>query len=110
MLILLLLNMRRSLEKALNKTLENIRKEIIGGVPTVLWTGNGYSGFLLEEYEPFYEFTKYFDKDLTSLFIQFAEECFTDYTADCLHNPTIKSSLLRIPGSLNSKGIVKSTT
>ena len=103
----------KSLEKALNKTLEKIRKESIGGVPTVLWTGNGYhiyqpvSGFLLEEYETFYEFTKYFDKDLTSLFIQFAEECITDCTADRLHNPTIKSCLLRIPGSLNSKCIVK---
>jgi hypothetical protein len=81
------------LEKALNKTLEKI-KESIGGNPTVLWTGNGYhiyqpvsGGFIVEEYETVYEFTKYFDKDLTSLFIQFAEEYFTDYTADRLHNP-----------------------
>src|SRR3954452_9663541 len=59
------------------------------------------------EYEIFYEFTKYFDKDLTSLFIQFAEEYFTDYTADRLHNPTVKSCLVRIPGSLNSKCIAK---
>jgi hypothetical protein len=101
------------LEKALNKTLEKIKKESIGGNPTVLWTGNGYhvyqpvSGFLLEEYETFYEFTKYFNKDSTSLFIQFAEEYFTNYTADRLHNPTVKSCLLRIPGSLNSKCIVK---
>jgi hypothetical protein len=42
---------------------------------------------------------------LTSLFIQFAEEYFTDYAADRLHNPTVKSCLLRIPGSLNSKCI-----
>jgi Primase X len=75
----------------------------------VLWTGNGYhvyqpvSGFILEEYETFYEFTKYVDKDLTSMFIQFAEEYFTDYAADHLHNPTVKSCLVRIPASLNSK-------
>jgi hypothetical protein len=100
------------LEQTLNKTLQNI-KEAIGGNPTVLWTGNGYhvyqpvSGFILEEYETFYEFTKYLDKDLTSMFIQFAEEYFTDYTADYLHNPTIKSCLVRIPGSLNSKCIAK---
>jgi hypothetical protein len=99
------------LEKALSKALDKIKKESIGGNPTVLWTGNGYhiyqpvSGFVLEEYETFHEFTKYFDKDLTSMFIQFAEEYFTDYTADQLHNPTVKSSLLRIPGSLNSKCI-----
>ena len=104
-----------SLEKALYRTSEKIKKEkdegggSIGGNPTVLWTGNGYhiyqpvSGLILEEYETFYEFTKYVDKDLTSMFIQFAEEYLTDYTADRLHNPTVKSCLLRIPGSLNSK-------
>jgi hypothetical protein len=77
----------------------------------VLRTGNGYhiyqpvSGFVLEEYETFYEFTKHLDKDLTSMFIQFAEKYFTDYTADHLHNPTVNSCLLRIPGSLNTKCI-----
>jgi hypothetical protein len=60
------------LERASNKTLQNI-KEAIGENPIVLWTGNGYhayqpvSGFILEEYETFYEFTKYLDKDLTSI-------------------------------------------
>jgi hypothetical protein len=103
---------KTSLEKALNKTLQK-NKETIGGNPTVLWTGNGFhiyqpvSGFILEEYETFYEFTKYLDKDLTSMFIQFAEEYFTDYTADRLHNPSVKSCLVRIPGTLNSKNINK---
>jgi hypothetical protein len=100
------------LEKVLSKTLHKI-KEAVGGNPTVLWTGNGYhiyqplSGFILEEYETFYEFTKYLDKDLTSLFIQFAEEYFTDYAADRLHKPAVKSCLVRIPGSQNSKYISK---
>jgi hypothetical protein len=106
-------NANKFLEKALNKALDKIKKEKegLGGNPTVLWTGNGYhiyqpvSGFILEEYETFHEFTKYFDKDLTSMFIQFAEEYFTDYTADRQHKPTVKSCLLRIPGSLNSKCI-----
>jgi len=39
------------------------------------------------------------------LFIQFAEEYFTNYAADRLHNPTVKSCLLTILGSLNSKCI-----
>ena len=101
-----------SLDRVLNKTLYKIR-ESVGENPTVLWTGNGYhiyqpvSGFILEEYETFYEFTKYVDKDLTSMFIQFAEEYFTDYAADRLHNPTVKSCLVRIPGSLNSKCVVE---
>jgi hypothetical protein len=100
------------LDKILDKTLQKIT-ESIGGNPTVLRTGNGYhiyqpvSGLILEEYETFYEFTKYFDKDLTSMFIQFAEEYFTDYAADRLHNPTVKSCLVRIPGSLNSKCLAK---
>lgn len=97
------------LQKVLKKSLEKIKD--FGGNPTVLWTGNGYhiyqpvAGFILEEYEMFYGFTKYLDKDSTSLFIQFAEEYFTNYAADRLHNPTVKSCLLRIPGSLNSKCI-----
>src|SRR5919199_1296761 len=101
-----------SLDRVLNNTLHKIT-EAIGGNPTVLWTGNGYhiyqpvSGFILEEYETFHEFTKYVDKDLTSMFIQYAEEYFTNYTADRLHNPTVKSCLVRIPGSLNSKCITK---
>jgi hypothetical protein len=100
------------LERALNKTLQNI-KETIGGNPTVLWTGYGYhvcqpvSGFILEEYETFYEFTKYLDKGLMSMFIQFAEEYFTVYAADRLHKPTVKSCLVRIPATLNSKRIAK---
>jgi uncharacterized membrane-anchored protein YjiN (DUF445 family) len=100
------------LDRALNKTLQKIIQSIMGN-PTVLWTGNGYhiyqpvSGFILEEYETFYEFTKYVDKDLTSMFIQFAEERFTDNAADRLHNPTVKSCLVRIPGSLNSKCLAK---
>lgn len=103
-------NSKEKLDRAVNKTLSKI-EEIIGGVPTELWTGNGYhiyqpvSGIILEETETFYEFTKNVNKDLTSLFIQFAEEYFTESTADRLHNPTVKSCLLRIPGSLNSKSI-----
>jgi hypothetical protein len=41
------------------------------------------------------------------MFIQFAEEHFTDYAADRLHNPTVKSCLVRIPASLNSKCVAK---
>jgi len=58
-----------------------------------------------ESISTFYEFAKYLDKDLTSLCIQFAEEYFTNYAAGRLHNPTVKSCLLRIRGSQNSKCI-----
>ncbi len=101
------------LEKALKNTLQ--KKRDFGGNPTVLCTGNGYhiyqpvAGFTLEEYETFYKFAEYLDKDLTTLFIQFAEDYFTNYAADHLHNPTVKSFLLRIPRSLNSKCIGNET-
>ena len=51
-------NEKKLLEETLYNTLDKIR-ESIKGIPTVLWTGNGYhiyqpvSGFLLEEYETF---------------------------------------------------------
>jgi hypothetical protein len=35
------------------------------------------------------------------------QDGFTDYAADRLHNPTVKSCLVRIPGSLNSKCVIK---
>jgi hypothetical protein len=41
------------------------------------------------------------------MFIQFAEEYFTDSAADRLHNPTVKSCLVRNPGSINSKCITQ---
>ena len=43
------------------------------------------------------------DEDLTSLFIQFAEEYFTGNPTDPLHHPTVKSCLLRVPWTLNAK-------
>lgn len=96
------------LDRALQNTLKKI-KQVIGGCPTVLWTGNGYhiyqpmSGFILEEEEVFAKFTSDCNKDLTSRFMQFAESFFTDRKQDGQHSPTVKSCLLRIPYTLNSK-------
>jgi hypothetical protein len=41
------------------------------------------------------------------MFIQFAEKYFKDYAADRLYKPTVKSYLVRIPATLNSKCIAK---
>jgi hypothetical protein len=58
------------LEKALKKTLHKIND--FGGTPGVLWTGyHIYQPIAEISYLP--EFTKYFNKDLTTLFIQFAK-------------------------------------
>jgi hypothetical protein len=100
------------LDRALQNTLSKI-KQVIGGYPTVLWTGNGYhiyqpmSGFILEEEEVFAKFTgnrsNNGNNDLTSRFMQFTEGFFTNKKQDPKHNPTVKSCLLRIPFTLNSK-------
>jgi hypothetical protein len=99
---------KHKLDRALQNTLKKI-KQVIGGYPTVLWTGNGYhiyqpmKGFILEEVDVFAKFTGDCNKDLTSRFMKFAEEFFTNKKHDPQHSPTVKSCLLRIPYTLNSK-------
>jgi Primase X len=96
------------LNKVLNKTIHKLRGQFHGAHPTILWTGNGYHiyqpvrGFILEEIDRFACFTDP-AQDLTSRFIQFAESFFTDKKGDPQHRPSIKSCLLRIPGTINSK-------
>jgi hypothetical protein len=96
------------LDGSLNKALKKI-KDILGGRPSVLWTGNGYhiyqpvGGFVLEEIDIFAKFVAPNEKDLTSKFIQFAEDFLTNKKRDPQHNPTVNSCLVRIPGTVNSK-------
>jgi Primase X len=96
------------LDGALNNALKRI-KDILDGYPTVLWTGNGYhiyqplEGFVLEEVDIFAEFVGPTEKDLTSKFMEFAEDFLTNKKGDPQHNPTINSCLIRIPGTINSK-------
>jgi hypothetical protein len=96
------------LDGALNNALKRI-KDILGGYPTVLWTGNGYhiyqplEGFVLEDVDIFAEFVGPNEKDLTSKFMQFAEDYLTNKKEDPQHNPTVNSCLVRIPGTINSK-------
>ena len=97
------------LDGVLNKTLTKINDVYHGAHPTVLWTGNGYHiyqpvrGFILEEIDRFASLIDPYKKDLTSRFMQFAENFFTDKKCDPQHRPSIKSCLLRIPGTINSK-------
>jgi hypothetical protein len=108
-------NSKDTLDKAKNKTLRKIEKVLSKdtGNPTVLWTGNGYhiyqplEGFILEEYDIFSEFSdsrkKLNNKDLTSVFMYFAERFFTNNRNDCNHTPTVNSCMLRVPYTFNSK-------
>jgi hypothetical protein len=91
-------------------------KEVFGDkvVPTVLWTGGGYhiylplSGNIIpEKYDVFSEFADWWRthecKDLTSVFMAFAERFLTDGVSDKGHTPTTKSCLLRVPYTFNVK-------
>lgn len=93
----------RSLERALSEALKTIWFKI-NGFPTVLWTGIGYHIYqpidasILEQFIQFEEF-----ENPSVKFIRFAEDCLTRGKSDPFHNPSFKSCMMRIPGSLNSK-------
>jgi hypothetical protein len=60
-------------------------------------------GFILEEEDVFAKFIDPNGKDLTSKFMQFAEDILTNKKGDPQHHPTINSCLVRIPGTINTK-------
>jgi Primase X len=101
-------NIKHKLDRGLKRILHRI-DTLMHGHPSVLWTGNGYhiyqpmDGFVLEEEEIFARFADPAGKDLTSRFMQFAEDFLTNKRGDPQHNPTVNSCLVRIPGTINSK-------
>lgn len=105
----------RTLDYILNQTLKKIADEI-NGHPTVLWTGGGYHIYQpikiitidnkkqsLENFNEFNEYIPFLRNDLTTEFIRFAAKYLTNNKGDPKHNPSIYSSLIRIPDSINSK-------
>jgi hypothetical protein len=101
-------NSNISLETILNITLTNIKKRL-GGYPTVLWTGNGY-----HIYQPFDVPTRMSEMDeltdfdnVDNKFLRFEKDSLSDGYADKSNYPSLKSCLLRVPGSLNSKCLSK---
>jgi hypothetical protein len=91
--------------KILNKIFEiNSRISAIGGHPTVLFTGSGYhiyqpiSSFCVDDLQ---EFSGY--QDPSKQFLKFAERYLSFNKCDPDHNPSFKSCMVRIPGSINSK-------
>ena len=94
----------RSFQNALYNTLKNI-KEKLNGNPTILETGGGY-----HIYQPVYcptaleniiEFNN-FDRP-SEQFLRFAKDNLSNGKSDKQNNPSFRSCLLRIPGSINSK-------
>ncbi len=102
---------KEKLDKQLKKTLDKLSLKFKGDAyPTVLWTGNGYhiyqpiDGIVFEDHQIFYDFLPYLDnRDLTTEFLRFAEKFFTNGKSDPKHLPSIKSCLIRIPGTINPK-------
>jgi hypothetical protein len=92
---------------ALDKTLENIRR--LGPQPTVLWSGNGYhvylpiNAFVLEQEEVFAKYEQPSKK-----FLRFAARYLSNHKSDSNNNPSLKSCMIRIPGTHNAKRIPNS--
>jgi hypothetical protein len=94
----------KSFERAIKITLRNI-KDKLNGFPTILQTGGG-----IHFYQPIYikyslenfpEFDNY-DKP-SEQFLRFAKEYLTNGKADNRNNPSFRSCLIRVPGSIRSK-------
>jgi len=96
------------IEKKLEVTLTNIKKRL-SGHPTVLWTGNGY-----HIYQPFEvskrlsEMEEFNDIEETdNKFLRFEKDTLSNGYADKANHPSLKSCLMRVPYSINSKCLSK---
>jgi hypothetical protein len=96
---------KKSFELALYNTLKNIKQKLPNGHPTVLFTGGGYHIYhpvycptALENITEFKEFDRPSEQ-----FLRFARDNLSNNKADKQNNPSFRSCLLRIPGSINSK-------
>lgn len=109
----------KNFEVALSTTLENIREKL-NGYPSVLKSGNGYhiiqpiEAIAFENYSGNDNDTLFFiknefgnDFNLFNEFLRFVKDFLSDNKADKNNNPSLKSCLLRIPGSINSKNNTK---
>jgi hypothetical protein len=97
---------------ALTNTLKKMKDKLDShAFPTVLWSGNGYHiiqpVYCPTALENFPEFEK-FDRP-SEQFLRFAKYYLSNGKADKNNNPSFKSCLLRIPGSINSKYNTKVT-
>ena len=96
----------RSFQLALSNTLKNIKEKLDSNTqPTVLHTGGGYHIYQLvycpTALENIIEFQD-FDRP-SEQFLRFCKDYLSNNKADKNNNPSFKSCLLRIPGSINSK-------
>lgn len=101
----------QALNRALNKTLRNIKTAFRDHNihPTVIWSGNGYHVYLpilaivLEHESVFADLVK--GSQCSRMFLHFAEQFLSAGKADECHTKglSFKNCMIRIPGSINSK-------
>jgi hypothetical protein len=95
------------LEKTKNRSIKTIEEKLYSSQPTILWTGNGYHIYIVMDSRPF-ELIKELSelsKKPSEEFLRYAEITFSMKKKDLGHNPSFKSSLLRIPYTFNSKNL-----
>jgi hypothetical protein len=96
------------LEKYPHKIVLKIKQETNGN-PLVLWTGGGYHIYQPVSFDEmltsihFNIYAEELNQNLTNLFMRFAKWYFSAGKSDRNHSPSIKSCLLRVPGTINSK-------
>ena len=97
------------LEAALQTTLKNINKYIVSGSSNaaIIQSGNGFHVHVTLKWhtalEQMSEFANFANQDLATRFMRWAERELTEGKANQHHNPSIKSCLFRVPGTINSK-------
>jgi hypothetical protein len=99
-----------ALDRALKKTLKNIRHKLDNAQPTVIGSGNGYHLYLptkalvLESESVFASF-----ENPSMKFLGFAESYLSDDKPDPSHGNglSFRNCMLRIPGSHNSKCVLR---
>jgi hypothetical protein len=101
---------KTKLEKSKNKSIKIIKEKLISSQPTILWTGNGYHIYIVIEARPMelIKELKELSEKPSEEFLRYAELTFSNKKKDYGHNPSFKSSLLRIPYTFNSKNILPS--
>ena len=97
-----------SLDKVLQITISNVKKRLRGS-PTVLWTGNGYHIYQpldnSQRFEDLDDFKEFDNPD--NRFLRCEKDYLSSGYADKANYPSLKSCLLRVPGTLNSKCLDK---
>lgn len=91
-------------KSALNET-RSLFYKTISAIPTVLHTGNGYAIIQPINMIPLKRVIHNYRTidDIPKKFLQFAERYLTNSKCDSGNHPSLKSCLIRVPGSYNSK-------